>query len=101
VQCCESLAATCANALLLESCGAARRERPAHPKNSRTAGRPRAGRLDAASGIGADLADRTVTSIRGYIPQYLDDELSVKAAERRVTKYISHNGSVGEGRLPR
>lgn len=27
-----------------------------------------------------------VTSIRGYIPQYLDDELSVKAAERRVTK---------------
>jgi hypothetical protein len=27
-----------------------------------------------------------VTSIRGYIPQYLDDELSMKAAERRVTK---------------
>ena len=27
-----------------------------------------------------------VTSIRGYIPQYLDDDLSVKAAERRVTK---------------
>jgi hypothetical protein len=27
-----------------------------------------------------------VTSIRGYIPLYLDDELSVKAAERRVTK---------------
>jgi hypothetical protein len=27
-----------------------------------------------------------VTSIRGYIPQYLDEELSVKAAERRVTK---------------
>src|SRR5271170_7152509 len=27
-----------------------------------------------------------VTSIRGYIPQYLDDELSVRAAERRVTK---------------
>jgi hypothetical protein len=27
-----------------------------------------------------------VTSIRGYIPQYLDDELSIKAAERRVTK---------------
>lgn len=27
-----------------------------------------------------------VTSIRGYIPQYLDDELAVKAAERRVTK---------------
>jgi hypothetical protein len=27
-----------------------------------------------------------VTSIRGYIPQYLDNELSVKAAERRVTK---------------
>lgn len=25
-------------------------------------------------------------SIRGYIPQYLDDELSVRAAERRVTK---------------
>ena len=32
----------------------------------------------------AELAP--VTSIRGYIPQYLDDELSVKAAERRVTK---------------
>lgn len=27
-----------------------------------------------------------VTSIRGYIPQYLDDELTIKAAERRVTK---------------
>jgi len=27
-----------------------------------------------------------VTSIRGYIPQYLDNELSIKAAERRVTK---------------
>ena len=27
-----------------------------------------------------------VTSIRGYIPLYLDDELSMKAAERRVTK---------------
>lgn len=27
-----------------------------------------------------------VVSIRGYIPQYLDDELSMKAAERRVTK---------------
>lgn len=27
-----------------------------------------------------------VTSIRGYIPQYLDDELTLKAAERRVTK---------------
>ena len=27
-----------------------------------------------------------VTSIRGYIPQYLDDELTRKAAERRVTK---------------
>jgi hypothetical protein len=27
-----------------------------------------------------------VTSIRGYIPQYLDDELAVRAAERRVTK---------------
>lgn len=27
-----------------------------------------------------------VTSIRGYIPQYLDNELAVKAAERRVTK---------------
>jgi len=27
-----------------------------------------------------------VTSIRGYIPQYLDNELTVKAAERRVTK---------------
>lgn len=26
------------------------------------------------------------TSIRGYIPRYLDDELSIKAAERRVTK---------------
>lgn len=25
-------------------------------------------------------------SIRGYIPQYLDDELTVKAAEHRVTK---------------
>jgi hypothetical protein len=25
-------------------------------------------------------------SIRGYIPQYLDNELSVRAAERRVTK---------------
>lgn len=28
----------------------------------------------------------SVTSIRGYIPQYLDNELTVKAAERRVTK---------------
>ena len=27
-----------------------------------------------------------VTSIRGYIPYYLDNELTVKAAERRVTK---------------
>jgi hypothetical protein len=27
-----------------------------------------------------------VTSIRGYIPQYLDNELTQKAAERRVTK---------------
>jgi hypothetical protein len=27
-----------------------------------------------------------VASIRGYIPQYLDNELSIKAAERRVTK---------------
>lgn len=27
-----------------------------------------------------------VVSIRGYIPQYLDDELSIRAAERRVTK---------------
>jgi hypothetical protein len=27
-----------------------------------------------------------MTSIRGYIPLYLDDELSMKAAERRVTK---------------
>lgn len=27
-----------------------------------------------------------VVSIRGYIPQYLDDELARKAAERRVTK---------------
>lgn len=27
-----------------------------------------------------------VTSIRGYIPFYLDDEMTRKAAERRVTK---------------
>jgi hypothetical protein len=27
-----------------------------------------------------------VVSIRGYIPNYLDDELARKAAERRVTK---------------
>jgi hypothetical protein len=27
-----------------------------------------------------------VISIRGYIPRYLDDELALKAAERRVTK---------------
>jgi hypothetical protein len=27
-----------------------------------------------------------VISIRGYIPQYLDNELAMKAAERRVTK---------------
>jgi hypothetical protein len=27
-----------------------------------------------------------VRSIRGYIPDYLDDELAIKAAERRVTK---------------
>jgi hypothetical protein len=27
-----------------------------------------------------------VISFRGYIPLYLDDELSIKAAERRVTK---------------
>jgi hypothetical protein len=27
-----------------------------------------------------------VVSIRGYIPNYLDDELAIKAAERRVTK---------------
>lgn len=27
-----------------------------------------------------------VISIRGYIPQYLDDELAMKAAGRRVTK---------------
>lgn len=28
----------------------------------------------------------SVVSIRGYIPQYLDDELTIKAAGRRVTK---------------
>jgi hypothetical protein len=27
-----------------------------------------------------------VVSIRGYIPNYLDDELTIKSAERRVTK---------------
>jgi hypothetical protein len=27
-----------------------------------------------------------VISIRGYIPKYLDDELALRAAERRVTK---------------
>jgi hypothetical protein len=27
-----------------------------------------------------------VVSIRGYIPNYLDDELTLKSAERRVTK---------------
>ena len=27
-----------------------------------------------------------VVSIRGYIPDYLDDELALKAAQRRVTK---------------
>ena len=27
-----------------------------------------------------------IVSIRGYIPNYLDDELAIKAAERRVTK---------------
>ena len=27
-----------------------------------------------------------VVSIRGYIPDYLDNELAIKAAERRVTK---------------
>jgi hypothetical protein len=27
-----------------------------------------------------------VVSIRGYIPKYLDDELTLKSAERRVTK---------------
>ena len=27
-----------------------------------------------------------VVSIRGYVPNYLDDELAMKAAERRVTK---------------
>ena len=27
-----------------------------------------------------------VVSIRGYIPDYLDDELTLRAAERRVTK---------------
>ena len=32
------------------------------------------------------LALAPVVSIRGYIPSYLDDELAIKAAERRVTK---------------
>ena len=27
-----------------------------------------------------------VVSIRGYIPEYLDNEMAIKAAERRVTK---------------
>ena len=27
-----------------------------------------------------------MVSIRGYIPNYLDDELTLKSAERRVTK---------------
>jgi hypothetical protein len=27
-----------------------------------------------------------VVSVRGYIPNYLDDELTLKSAERRVTK---------------
>jgi hypothetical protein len=31
-------------------------------------------------------APARVTSIRGYIPAYLDDELTRQAAERRVTK---------------
>jgi hypothetical protein len=34
----------------------------------------------------APLATVPVRSIRGYIPEYLDDELALKAAERRVTK---------------
>jgi hypothetical protein len=36
------------------------------------------------------LIERTpvapVVSIRGYIPDYLDNEMTIKAAERRVTK---------------
>ena len=31
-------------------------------------------------------ATAPVRSIRGYIPDYLDDELAMKSAERRVTK---------------
>lgn len=36
--------------------------------------------------IKAPPAVAPVRSIRGYIPEYLDDELAMKAAERRVTK---------------
>jgi hypothetical protein len=32
------------------------------------------------------ISTAPVRSIRGYIPDYLDDELTIKAAERRVTK---------------
>jgi hypothetical protein len=53
--------------------------------NSRTIGE-RWGALTQLPRVEPEASLAPVTSIRGYIPQYLDDELSVKAAERRVTK---------------
>ena len=50
-----------------------------------------------------------VVSIRGYIPEYLDQEMAMKAAERRVTRAIprrrvvasAHRRAPTECRAPR
>ena len=50
--------------------------------NSHTIGK----KWGATTQLPMDVRSEPLVSIRGYIPQYLDDELSVKAAERRTTK---------------
>jgi hypothetical protein len=50
--------------------------------NSHTIGK----KWGATTQLPMKVISEPLVSIRGYIPQYLDDELSVKAAERRTTK---------------
>jgi len=54
--------------------------------NSRRIGEKWGATTSIPASVSPMLPPAPVTSIRGYIPQYLDDELTRKAAERRVTK---------------